>query len=132
MKSKNLHIILAFIKAPWPLVIILNIISYILFVIIFKSEEPISNSIFFVTLFSLTISYANLLVFGMPLYLIFYKKNIFFTPIPIISCFLIGIIEGLICVYYDVFYLVTITPFILCSVFVGYCLTRKIRKITNE
>jgi hypothetical protein len=77
--------ILAFILAPWPLFVFYSIMGLTLGI----------KGMIFAIVFVAIMSYPNLLLFGIPLYLILKKRNLLNAKIILLASFTLGFIEGL-------------------------------------
>jgi hypothetical protein len=132
-------IIFAFVKAPICLAILLIIIW-----VVYSSVENgfiVASldilSFILITIFTLLVSYINLIIFGVPGYFVFKRYDLFYTKIPLYFSFIIGFVEGFIITsggQESSIMLCLIFGFIFafCAVIVGYCLHENLKKIIMQ
>ncbi len=93
INSRCFKIILAFLMAPLPLFMVSSIIIFTS-ALIFKEFLGIFDLLTFAFVLIFSISYANLLILGIPCYYICKKYNLLHTSIPLYFSFFVGFLEG--------------------------------------
>jgi len=127
MSKKN--ILVAFLKAPLYLTLILASIVFFLGNFVFTNISDTITLTLIVTIFSLFISYLNLSLFGALLYWFYRKRNIPNHNFILISSLIIGIIESILFLYLEFIKIPGAAIYIISSVSVGYCLTKEIKRL---
>lgn len=136
--NKNFFkIIFAFVKAPIWLAILLTIIGAVFSLIVDMNVLPNLEILLLIAMFTLIVSYINLIIFGVPGYFIFKRYNLFYSKIPLYFSFIIGFIEGFIFTSGGpgssiMFSLIFGLIFAICSLIIGYFLLKDLKKINEQ
>lgn len=132
LNKKFFKIIFAFVKAPIWLAILLTIIGAVFSLIVDVSVLPNLEILLLIAMFTLIVSYINLIIFGVPGYFIFKRYNLFYSKIPLYFSFIIGFVEGFILVSGGPGSLIFGLIFAICSLIIGYFLLKDLKKINRQ
>jgi hypothetical protein len=133
LNNKFFRILFAFIKAPIWLAMFLTIILLVFSLIDNDFNAFYFNAFLIITL-TFIISYANLVIFGLPAYLIFKKYNFLSSNIALYYAFIIGFIESVVVTWDGPNLAAGIVLSItmgICGMAVSYPLLKNIRKLND-